>query len=193
MPLPCRGPHGCQGTGAGSTCDDDLAQEGDTCQPMLDGNYSCGLDLGRELLCKDGQFKTVSTCRGPKKCTIAGGTIACDDSLAELGDPCLVEAGDRNFGCSVDRKTEVRCDAATATFVAYNGCRGPTGCWIGADFVHCDSSLARAGEPCRHADDRACGEDAASEMTCSLQLKWVKQRECKREGCKVKGREVWCD
>jgi hypothetical protein len=191
--LPCRGPRGCQGRGAAATCDDDLALEADVCQETRNENYSCSLDHTRELVCKDGKFQGASTCRGPNKCAITGTTIACDDSMAELGDPCLVEAGDRNFGCSMDKKIEVQCDAATNRFVAYNGCRGPAGCWIGADFVHCDASFAREGDPCQPVDNHACSEDARSEMRCSPQMKWTKHRDCKQDGCRVKGHEIWCD
>jgi hypothetical protein len=191
--LPCRGPHGCQGQGATSTCDDDLAIEGDACQQTLNENYSCSTDHSKELVCKDGKFQMASTCRGPKKCSVTGSTINCDDSLADIGDPCLVEAGDKNFGCSTDKKTEVQCDAATSKFVASNGCRGPKGCWIEGDLVHCDSSFAREGDPCHPVDNHACSDDARSELKCSAQMKWTKQRDCKRDGCKVKGHEIWCD
>jgi hypothetical protein len=59
--------------------------------------------------------------------------------------------------------------------------------------VHCDFSFAREGEACRPADNHACSEDARGEMKCSPQLKWAKQRDCKRAGCRVKGNEIWCD
>jgi hypothetical protein len=189
--LPCRGPHGCGM--AAATCDDDLAMEGDACQQTLNENYSCATDHTKELVCKDGKFQTASTCRGPRKCAVNGSTIECDDSMAELGDTCVVESGDRNFGCSVDKKTEVECDAATNKFVAFNGCRGAKGCWIEGDMVHCDASYAREGDPCRPVDNHACSEDARSEMRCSPQMAWAKYRDCKREGCKVKGHEIWCD
>jgi hypothetical protein len=192
--MPCRGPRGCQGRGtSSSTCDDDLAQEGDPCQQTLNENYSCSTDHNKELLCKDGKFQTSSTCKGPKKCSVTGNTIKCDDSMADVGDPCVVEPGDANFGCSIDKKTEVQCDAATNKFIASNACRGPKGCWIEGDLVQCDSSFARIGDTCRPVENHACNEDARSEVKCSPQMKWVKHRECKREGCRVKGREIWCD
>jgi hypothetical protein len=195
--MPCRGPRGCQGQGTASTCDDDLAQEGDACQQTLNENYSCSLDHSKELLCKDGKFQTASTCKGPKKCSVttsgASTTIKCDDSMADVGDPCVVEPGDANYGCSIDKKIEVQCDAASSKFVASNGCRGPKGCWVESELVHCDASYAREGDACRPVDNHACSEDAHSELKCSPQMKWAKQRDYKRDGCKVKGHEIWCD
>jgi hypothetical protein len=191
--MPCRGPHGCQGQGANSTCDDDLAQEGDPCQQTLNENISCSTDHVKELVCKDGKFQTTRTCKGPKKCSVNGTTIRCDDSLADVGDACVAESGDANFACSTDKKTEVQCDAATSKFIASNGCRGPKGCWIEGDVVHCDTTFGREGDPCRPVDNFACSEDARSDLKCSPQMKWVKHHDCKREGCKAKGHEIRCD
>jgi hypothetical protein len=191
--LPCRGPRGCQGVGAAAQCDDDLAQAGDACQQTLNENYSCSTDHASELVCKDGKFVVARTCKGLKKCSINGDLISCDDSLADVGDACVVEPGDANYACSSDKKTEVVCDAASAKFVATDSCRGSKGCWIDRDFVRCDSSFAREGDICRHVDGHACAEDAKSELKCNPQGKWQHQHDCKREGCKVKGNEIWCD
>jgi hypothetical protein len=189
--MPCRGPKGCMGTGPGSQCDDDLAQEGDVCMTTLNENYACSTDHKKELLCKDGKFAEVRSCKGPKACAIQGDMIHCDDSLADVGDPCVEEPADANYACSTDKVTEVVCKAGK--FNPSNSCRGVKGCWIAGEVVHCDASFAREGEICRPVDNHACGEDAKSEMQCSPQMKWVKKRDCKRAGCKVKGNEVYCD
>jgi hypothetical protein len=119
--------------------------------------------------------------------------IHCDDSLGDVGDACTVESGDANYACTTDKKIEVVCDGATGKFIASNSCRGPKGCWVDADLVHCDASYAREGEVCRPVSNHACSEDAKSEDKCSPQMRWVKQRDCKRQGCRVKADEIWCD
>ena len=190
--LPCRGPHGCAGTGLQSKCDDDLATEGDACMMTLNENYACTSDHTKELICKDGKFVTLRTCKGPSKCTIANETLNCDDSIADVGDACVAEAGDANYGCSLDKKIEVVCDAATSKFQSFTACRGQKGCNIEKDVVHCDRTIGRVGEQCHTADDRSCSEDATAELKCSPQLRWLKQQDCKHDGCKVKGNYISC-
>jgi hypothetical protein len=187
----CHGPKGCTGAGASSQCDDDLAQEGDGCMMTVNENYACSTDHKKELICKDGKFVTVRTCKGVKACNITGNVIDCDDTVAEVGDACVEEAGDANYACSVDKKLEIVCKGGK--FEESNICRGAKGCVVQGQMVMCDSSVAREGEVCRPVDNHACSEDAKSELKCSPQMKWTKKRDCKREGCKVKGNEIWCD
>lgn len=189
--LPCRGPRGCHGVGAASRCDDDVAQEGDACQQTVNENDSCSADHQTELVCRDGKFAIARTCKGPKRCSVTGDVVACDDSLADVGDPCVAEPGEANYGCSTDKKIEVACDASSGKFRASNSCRGPRGCWIDANLPHCDDSFGREGEECHPADHRACGEDAKSELKC-LQGKLVKVRDC-RHGCRARSGSIECD
>jgi hypothetical protein len=191
VPLPCRGPKGCRTTGGSSVCDDDLAQQGDNCAMTVNENYSCSTDHKTELVCTAGKFVVRRTCKGSAACAITGETIHCDDSVADVGDACVEEAGDANYACSVDKTSEIVCKGNV--FQVSNSCRGAKGCWIKGEMVHCDSSFAREGEICRPVDNNACSEDAKSELRCSPQFKWAKKRDCKREGCKVKGTELFCD
>ncbi len=191
--MPCRGPRGCRGMGASSMCDDDLAAEGDVCLQTLNENWSCTTDHNKELICKDGKFAVARTCKGPKRCSISAEVVSCDDSVADIGDQCIAEPGDANYGCSTDKKQEIVCDAASSKFQPSASCRGPKGCWIEGDSVHCDKSMARAGEKCRSVDDHTCSEDAMNELKCTPQLTWAMQRPCKHNGCKIKFNEVFCD
>lgn len=189
--LPCRGPHGCQGKGAASQCDDDLALEGDICQTTLNEDWSCSTDHKRELLCKDGKFQVARACKGPKSCQIQGNEIDCDDSMADVGDVCIEEPGDANYGCSLDKQTEVVCKSGK--FQASNSCRGLKGCSIDGNTVSCDQSIAHEGELCRPVDNYSCSADAKVMLTCSPTMKWIKAKDCKKSGCRVKGHEVSCD
>lgn len=190
--LPCRGPRGCQGAGAASQCDDDLAQPGDACQQTVNENDSCSTDRAEQLLCKDGKFAVARTCKGPAKCTVTGDVIGCDDSVADVGDPCIVEPGEANYACSTDKKIELACDAATARFQASNSCRGPKGCWMDANLPHCDNTVGREGDVCRPFDNRVCSEDGKAELKCSQQGKLVRVRDCKH-ACSVRSGRIECD
>jgi len=53
--------------------------------------------------------------------------------------------------------------------------------------------MARVGEKCRPVDNHSCSEDATQELKCSPQFTWIKQRDCKHGGCKIKSNEVYCD
>jgi hypothetical protein len=192
--MPCRGPKGCSGMGMSSQCDDDFAMPGEACMMAVSGdNLACGTEKVTELTCVAGSWKLTRTCKGPKKCTITGTMINCDDSMGDVNDPCTVEAGDNNYGCTTDKKIEVVCDASSSKFLPSNTCRGPKGCYIESDKVFCDQSMARLGDKCRPVDNHSCSEDATQELKCSPQFTWIKQRDCKHSGCKIKSSEVYCD
>ena len=134
---PCRGPHGCQGFGAASQCDDDLGQAGEACVMGSGGeNYACSTDLNAELICQNNKWIVNSTCKGPGHCKVTGLTINCDDDFADLGDPCKSSASDANYSCTMDKKTRIVCTANK--FVTYDYCHGPKGCHIEGNIVYCD-------------------------------------------------------
>jgi hypothetical protein len=193
VPLACRGPNGCRGEGDAAKCDDDLGVAGDVCLMKLNENYACTQDHGSELVCKDGTFVVARTCKGPKRCAIDNDLVNCDDSLSDLGDPCIAAPGDINYACSTDKKIEVVCDASTRSFRGYNSCRGGKGCFIADERVHCDQSNAREGDLCHPVDNHSCSEDASVELKCSPQGRWTLQRPCEQHGCKIKDHEVYCD
>src|SRR3954463_14826865 len=62
----CRGPNGCSKLGNKVTCDDSIADEGDSCLTGETENHACSVDAKRHLLCESGKFKTIEMCRGPK-------------------------------------------------------------------------------------------------------------------------------
>jgi hypothetical protein len=135
---PCRGPHGCQGFGPGSQCDDDFGMAGEGCISGGVGgdNYACATDKLSELICTNNKWVVNSTCKGPGKCTVTGLTVNCDDDWADIGDPCKTNASDANYSCTPDKKTRVVCTANK--FVVYDHCNGPKGCHIEGNVVYCD-------------------------------------------------------
>jgi hypothetical protein len=192
--MPCRGPKGCSGVGNMQSCDDDLAQAGEACMMSVGGdNIACGTDKLSELVCTAGVWKTTRSCKGPKHCSITGTIVHCDDTMADVGDACVAEPGDDNYACSVDKKIMTECDATSSKFIVSDNCRGQKGCWLEGNKVNCDLSAARIGDKCHLVDNHSCSEDATQEVKCSPQFTWIKQRDCKHGGCKVKNNSVYCD
>jgi hypothetical protein len=134
---PCRGPHGCQGIGSASNCDDDLGQAGEGCIMGAGGeNVACTTDLNSELVCQNNKWVVESTCMGPGHCKISGEVLHCDDDFANVGDPCKSSASDANYSCTMDKKTRIVCTANK--FVQFDYCHGPRGCHIEGNIVYCD-------------------------------------------------------
>jgi hypothetical protein len=194
--MPCRGQNGCQGVGAAAECDDTLGVAGDACTMGAgQDNIACSTDHKSELICTGNKWTVNSTCKGPGACkfTAIGTNVnfKCDDDFADLQDPCVSSPGNANYSCTPDKKTMVVC--TSNKFVEAEPCRGAKGCYIETNEVYCDTSMAKEGEMCRHADAHACSDDSLSMLHCTAQLKWAKQNDCKRSGCKVKGHELDCN
>lgn len=60
------------------SCDDSVAQEGDTC--ASEGNYACAMDRKGMHICQGGKFVSFKACTGPQGCTIdaAAEKLSCD-------------------------------------------------------------------------------------------------------------------
>jgi hypothetical protein len=104
---PCRGPAGCNAYAAKITCDTTLAEPNDVCTET--GALACNR-LDREMLeCRNGHYAIASACRGTRGCSpspLLGGKPVCDDSVANVSDPC--EPADE-LRCSVDKHAELKC------------------------------------------------------------------------------------
>jgi hypothetical protein len=72
-----------------------------------------------------------TTCGGPGGCAIDGGRLACDDSVASIGDACDL---DGQAACSSDGTAELRC--AVGAFARVRVCHHA--CTASADEVLCD-------------------------------------------------------
>jgi hypothetical protein len=139
----CKGPNGCRVAPDGNsiTCDYTSADVKDPCDTTDD---ACSTDHKSELMCVAGKFSVRATCKGPDGCTLSpakkgGSTIACDDHIADLGDPCF--DGERT-ACSADHKSLLACTAQK--YVVDRACKGPKGCTMTKDIggktmtVDCD-------------------------------------------------------
>jgi hypothetical protein len=142
-------------------------------------------DKAAILTCKDGKWDEAS-CRGPDGCVKGGALVRCDESAAQDGDPCGSE-GER-YSCSVDKKSELRCDKGKWKVVGK--CGGPGGCEAKYPVVKCDSSIASAGDPCARDKDAACSADGKAILECK-NGKFVQTESCPGN-CKVDALLVRC-
>lgn len=105
----CFGERACTMEAKKVTCDNSLANKDDACREEED--YACAMDHKSALVCRQGKFVVASLCKGKKACNVTGDKasgykVECDDSIAQIGDPCDKEG---HFACSADEKQIVKC------------------------------------------------------------------------------------
>ncbi len=179
----CHGAGGCSKLGTRVTCDDSLAEVGDTCLESETENRACSSDKKTSLLCQGGKFKAVQVCRGANGCAIKGDLVTCDTSRAQKGDLCATQGG---FACTPDMTARVVCNGGV--FVADRTCKGATGCHP-LDFG-CDETVSDVGDPCGMQGMAACSSDGNTELVCQSSA-YFANRSCRR-GCRVKGTKIEC-
>ncbi len=141
----CKGPGGCKITGDKITCDNDTSDVGDACH--FNGDYACTSDKSTVLRCDNNKMVALNSCRGPHACRIIElpqenkVEFACDDSLAQDGDPCDTNGEE---ACSMDKKSLFTCQSNK--FANAKACSGPGGCQYEekGDRFACDSGGATA-------------------------------------------------
>jgi hypothetical protein len=189
QPISCRGPKGCTGSAtAGYTCDDDLAMVGDGCVTTTNVDYSCGMDHKSEVACVSGKFTLNRECKGPGGCSIKNNLIDCDNTIADVGDPCTTGT----YGCSSDHNEMLRC--VSDKFALDNSCRGPKQCVIKVEgtkkLADCDDSVANEGDACDEPNENTCASDGHSELKC-IGGKFTHSANCKTS-CVRTGNYVNC-
>jgi hypothetical protein len=184
----CRGPGGCSKLGTRVSCDDSIANEGETCIETGAENRACSADKKTSLLCAGGKFKAVQTCRGPGGCQIKADVVTCDSKLAEKGDPCTAPG---TFACTSDLKARLVCGPGKEPRFAFDRyCKGPSGCHE-VD-LGCDEAISDIGDPCGVSGMFACNPDGTAELQCQGG-QYVKDRKCPKSGCSVKpGGKIEC-
>lgn len=105
----CLGDRACAMEKKKVTCDNSVASVGDVCRE--DEDYACTPDRKTAVVCRGGKFVQASLCKGAKGCKVTGAketgfNVACDDSIAALGDPCEKED---HFSCAPDERSIMKC------------------------------------------------------------------------------------
>ena len=107
----CKGARACVLKTDGLYCDNDLSDPGDPCHTI--GDYACTTDHKLALKCSASHsMAPLNTCKGAKACRVFEKPeekkveFLCDDSVADLNDPCD-ENGEK--ACTMDRKGILEC------------------------------------------------------------------------------------
>jgi len=131
--VPCRGPHGCEMVGEQASCDQSVAESGEACKK--DKAKACSADQSQVLSCKDGRLAALYFCRGDSHCSSAGGKLACDQTVAHLGDACD-KTLDGSTACSDDKKSLLICQAER--FMPSEKCKPGTTCTVSGQSTKCE-------------------------------------------------------
>ncbi len=130
------------------------AHPGDSCDGPATKCYS----PTQNLSCQGGHYM-LETCKGPKKCSVENGKAVCDNTHADIGDPCVAI---NSLVCSSDGKSELRC--VNHKYALVNHCGGGGCSMSDTGDAYCSWPYGIAGEPCK--DKGACSQDAKTELAC---------------------------
>jgi hypothetical protein len=103
----CNGQHGCVSNAQGASCDKGTQTVGASCTADNEGNGSCTPDARALLVCKSGKMVVGATCKGMHGCRQMGSKLDCNQTIADVGDPC--EGYEGKYACSTDKKTRLSC------------------------------------------------------------------------------------
>ena len=105
----CKGQNGCVSNAQGAKCDQGTESAGAACTAANEGNGSCTPDGKSLLICRSGKMVVGATCKGMNGCRQQGTKLDCNQTIADLGDPCDDYEG--KYACAADKKTRLVCKA----------------------------------------------------------------------------------
>ena len=131
----CLGERSCSMEQRKVICDNSTASAGDACREEDD--YACSPDKKVALVCRSQKFTVANNCKGKNGCKIVGDKatgfkVECDDSIANIGDPCDKES---HYACAPDEKQIVKC--VSKKFVADDKCKRNEKCAVKGELVGC--------------------------------------------------------
>ena len=185
---PCKGKAGCSTVQETTTCDISGNQPGDVCSKADEGVAVCAGEHAM-LACHGRRFESVP-CRGRRGCEMVAGQPNCDQSVAEVAEPCKKENAK---ACSADMKQVLTCKDGRMS--AQYECRGDGHCSAEGGKLACDQTSARLGDVCDKALNGhiACSEDKKSLITCQHE-EFVPSEKCKPGTlCTVSGQSTKCE
>lgn len=167
-------------------CVDYRALEGAPCN--AEARDVCSDDLSAELMCKNGAFRKMGECPGPKHCYLEPGVIGCDRGVAEAGWPCdVVDA----VACSRDASARLICRGGAWQKSSACDPRGPCARYADDSGTTC-GAIADPGWPCWSDAMVACATDGKHDLVCRSGA-WVVRAECGGAGCRWGESEIECD
>jgi hypothetical protein len=129
----CRGPRGCEMVSAQASCDQSVAEVGEACKK--ENAKACSADKTQVLSCQGGRMAAQYLCRGEGHCNSESGKLACDETVARLGDVCD-KSLNGHIACSEDKKSLITCQ--NARFVPSEKCKPGTLCSISGQSTKCE-------------------------------------------------------
>ena len=130
--VPCRGPRGCETVAGQANCDQSVAEAGEACKK--ESAKACSGDKSRVLACREGRMVELYLCRGEGACGANSGKLACDQTVAKLGDACDKSLSG-HVACSQDKKALLACQ--DERFVASEKCKPGTRCTVEGQSTSC--------------------------------------------------------
>jgi hypothetical protein len=103
----CDGQNGCVANALGAKCDKGKATVGSSCTADNEGNAACSPDGKALLICRSGKMALGAACKGMHGCREQGTKIDCNQTIADLGDPC--DGYEGRYACSSDKKERLVC------------------------------------------------------------------------------------
>ena len=132
--VPCRGPKGCETVAGQPNCDQSVAELGEACKKP--NAKACSTDKAQVLSCSNGRMTAQYACRGEGQCSSAAGKLACDQTVAKLGDSCD-KALSGHVACSEDKKSLITCQ--NERFVPSEKCKPGTLCTVSGQSTKCET------------------------------------------------------
>jgi len=122
----CRGTRGCTDAEGRALCDTSVAELNDACKDET--SKACASDGSQVLICKDHAMVPLYPCRGANGCTVTGGKLSCDTSLAKLGDACDKKLDGQAFSCTPDGASILACKGGA--FALDQACKAGQKCRV---------------------------------------------------------------
>jgi hypothetical protein len=142
----CKGARACALKADGLYCDNDISDLGDPCHTP--GDYACTTDRKLALKCgADHKMAALNTCKGDRGCRVFDKPeekkleFVCDDSVADVNDPCD-ENGEK--ACTLDRKAVLEC--RSNKFATLSACAGGCSFDASGDKFECSDGATAAAD-----------------------------------------------
>lgn len=132
QPRLCHGANGCRVESGRALCDTSRAELKEACAES--GKKACSLDGKSVLACDAQQFAALFSCRGEKGCEANGSHLECDQTVAELGDPCDARL-EGHIACNVEHTSTLVCHGGK--FAVDAACKKGTSCEVEGKETRC--------------------------------------------------------
>jgi hypothetical protein len=146
--------------------------------------YACTTDHAQVVVCDARRWRVAGKCGGAEHCVSTRTKLACDETLADVGAPCITEG---DTACASDGAALLAC--VHGVMSETSRCRGAKGCAVLAGTPTCDRTTAEAGDRCDAEGEAACAPNREAIVECRSHV-MVQTTVCH---CRASGTEVRCE